>query len=536
MKVKRTKNDKVPDDIRFVGRWPLVSANTNKKSIRPNSYDWVQILRVSAFCFAIMSWYATANGLRNYVFNGDAWQAYLISFAIQAILFVLNLKLPGFYNDCKKSDGKKGNMRAYLLVVFYGLNMFASSFFSYVYIADTSYSKTKEIDADYSLRKEFLSVLDEADIYVSEFSKLTRLIISDRLSELQELVPDDMVIDETISEEEYNEARLVFEQKPAEITMLEGEVESLRERYEAALDAYNVPITERWRSSDEIEEERKAVEDSLAEVNSAREDLKNAQNEYESARLIINGYVPSADAVVGDILRDTLKIGISDETRGQFNSFVEALFQAWDSQSEDMRGVYPSVVACTQELSIALDNDMALAKIKEGSDDDSSSLNQLREEAVNTKLLMEGVATNSGDDGNKTNKQLVDIWWPRYEALEMLIRNLPHYSVSMSNGVSGAEESVDLGALRRFDVQETADRLSVISRSNMAEINAMERACRYLTCDYPFLAWFSLFFALFLDGASLVAGIFIFIIEKKNTVASEVPLQKGGSSRGDDEV
>ena len=105
MKVKRTKNDKVPDDIRFVGRWPLVSANTNKKSIRSNSYDWVQILSVSAFCFAIMSWYATANGLRNYVFNGDAWQAYLISFAIQAILFVLNLKLPGLQEE-RWQEGK----------------------------------------------------------------------------------------------------------------------------------------------------------------------------------------------------------------------------------------------------------------------------------------------------------------------------------------------------------------------------------------------------------------------------------------------
>lgn len=52
-----------------------------------------QVLTVAAFCFAIVSWMATARGLQAYVFSGGA-EATLISFGVQSILFVFNLRLP----------------------------------------------------------------------------------------------------------------------------------------------------------------------------------------------------------------------------------------------------------------------------------------------------------------------------------------------------------------------------------------------------------------------------------------------------------
>lgn len=55
-----------------------------------------QVLTVAAFCFAIVSWMATARGLQAYVFSGGA-EATLISFGVQSILFVFNLRLATVY-------------------------------------------------------------------------------------------------------------------------------------------------------------------------------------------------------------------------------------------------------------------------------------------------------------------------------------------------------------------------------------------------------------------------------------------------------
>ena len=69
-----------------------------------SSYEkGISIVKVAAFCFAIISWIATAQGLQEYVFNGKAWQSMLISFGIQSILFVFNLKLPEYFRQIGES-------------------------------------------------------------------------------------------------------------------------------------------------------------------------------------------------------------------------------------------------------------------------------------------------------------------------------------------------------------------------------------------------------------------------------------------------
>ena len=37
--------------------------------------EGIQIISTAAFCFAIVSWIATAQGLKDYVFDGNGWQA-----------------------------------------------------------------------------------------------------------------------------------------------------------------------------------------------------------------------------------------------------------------------------------------------------------------------------------------------------------------------------------------------------------------------------------------------------------------------------
>ena len=82
-------------------------------SISPKTRDanGITIVKVAAFAFAIVSWNATADGLSTYIFTESQWMATLISFGIQSILFVLNLRLPFFIIKLEKTAliEKKGN-------------------------------------------------------------------------------------------------------------------------------------------------------------------------------------------------------------------------------------------------------------------------------------------------------------------------------------------------------------------------------------------------------------------------------------------
>ena len=62
-------------------------------------------MRLATVLLAIVSWWSTAQGMRDYVFS-QAWQANLASFAIQSILLGLNFYLPTFWRWIHSLRGK----------------------------------------------------------------------------------------------------------------------------------------------------------------------------------------------------------------------------------------------------------------------------------------------------------------------------------------------------------------------------------------------------------------------------------------------
>ena len=87
----------------------------------------IYIMRIATVMLAIVSWWATAQGMSDYVFS-EKWQANLASLAVQSILLGLNFYLPGFWSNLKGWAGKLslGGLSAVVL--------FCSSWFSYVFI------------------------------------------------------------------------------------------------------------------------------------------------------------------------------------------------------------------------------------------------------------------------------------------------------------------------------------------------------------------------------------------------------------------
>ena len=103
-----------------------------KKNTASNkSMSDITIVTTAAFAFSIVSWKATAEGLQSYVFT-NSWEAALISFAIQSILFVLNIKLPFYFHkigqNTRTNHTKKITHFQTLLLVFYFMILKFSSY------------------------------------------------------------------------------------------------------------------------------------------------------------------------------------------------------------------------------------------------------------------------------------------------------------------------------------------------------------------------------------------------------------------------
>lgn len=190
-------NEKKSDENKKTDHVEAKSDKKKKKVLKACS--------IAAFCFALVSFKATADGLAKYVFSKDnALIAYLLSFGIQAFLFMLNLQLPTFipkiyqnykehkaltdqetekkasYIETKKSCSWKIATSVFMCVIL----TLTSSIFSFVFICTEAYSGTRYIDANYALSKTYSEVLSDANEYVNEYIKYSQIEVGEALTAL----------------------------------------------------------------------------------------------------------------------------------------------------------------------------------------------------------------------------------------------------------------------------------------------------------------------------------------------------------------
>ena len=498
-----------------------VNANEKNKKININK-EGLRIVKVAAFCFAIVSFIATAQGLATYVFE-YSWQAYLISFGIQSILFVFNLKLPYYFKkigDAVPDDEKKKRKHhaSYkwtfmqkVIAIFYVAVIISSSWFSYVFIVNVAYANTQYIDANIVLDSKFREYLDTTEDYVNESIKINQLLTTNILSELQSKIDED---DNSLSKSKLQSLILEAQNN---LDDKEVELEAAIEKQTVAKTIYEEPMTSRWRSESEHEREREEYNKATDAVTSARKAVNNAKAEIER----LNNTNLSATSIAKSFLQEMLNPNPSlDDYQKDgatfpglttyINTLNEYIIQSGDSNITSEN--YSDIVIKTEEINICVKNYILLRQIldREGEENDISDFNDL----VKTNIIdIPEIGTE------KFNDQLAkwDIEWKqRFLKLERVIKSVPEYSDVVNTYRDSYNTIIDFNVLSSYNKQNITDSIDKLVRSNLASINQLERAFNLLSCEYPFLAWFSLVLACFLDMASLLAGLFIYYVTKKN--------------------
>lgn len=509
----------IPDFFKSLSK--MVLSNDKEKNLNTEA-EGIRIVKIAAFCFALISWIATAQGLHTYVFQEYYWQALLVSFGIQSILFVFNLKLPYYFKKISERTNaasdkyrtgkfKYGKLWQVLIAVFYAIVLFSSSFFSFVYMANLVYKDTQYTDANIVLDKTYRMYVDDVDKYSNEMIKATQVIISRQLSELQTMTADQD--DGTRRTKEEIEAQLLTAKSDYEEKLtLE---KSKEEEYNIARDKYLTPMSEDWRSPEEYAAEQALYDQLRGELETAKNNTIAAKKKMDELQSELDNYKPSLEITVHDLLLESLKPQPDSEVLEASMTNLNDIILEEENSIQTERFV--ELVDKSQELSLAVDNYRILQQIQSqaGTNNDITDFK-------NAMLTQKIAVPDISSDTFAEDKDIwVEVWKERFAALEKVIKSVPEYSDSTITSIVGAESVIASDILLDFDAQDIANKIDRISRSNLENINTIERAFVLLTGEFPAMAIFSLIFALFLDMSSLLAGLFIYLTSGEYEVSKE---------------
>lgn len=104
-------------------------------------------------------------------------------------------------------------------------------------------------------------------------------------------------------------------------------------------------------------------------------------------------------------------------------------------------------------------------------------------------------------------------WETRLNTLENVIQHLPKFLESEKAGLKESPINVEL--LSNYKSNDKMHTIDELRRNKVSDINVIEKASSLLFGRYRFTAWFSFALALFFDLSSLLAGLFIYGIQKK---------------------
>ena len=181
----------------------LSSAKTPAKITEPIESDGVkqvtnskavgktQLLQFAVVCLAIASFFTTAQGMHQYIFDNPTI-AYVTSGAIQGILLALSMNLPKFMkriwgenNGFLKGVGKL--LIEVVLLLLTAVSLFCSSWFSYVYIAETVHKGSWNTDSRLLVQQTYRSELYSANDYAKAYRAYLETELGQKILNLQTL-------------------------------------------------------------------------------------------------------------------------------------------------------------------------------------------------------------------------------------------------------------------------------------------------------------------------------------------------------------
>lgn len=145
------------------------------------------MLAVVSFVLSAISFAGTAQGIHESVIKGSILGAMGFSFAIQGIVFILNLYMPSILL-------KINSKRKSLIVLVYFVTVGFSSFFSFVYFSQSMYKGEWVQDAQIQLADEFTASRYELEVFANNLYQTATSHLSADIVEIQKGIHTDNAV------------------------------------------------------------------------------------------------------------------------------------------------------------------------------------------------------------------------------------------------------------------------------------------------------------------------------------------------------
>ncbi len=491
----------IPD---FFGHLSKVVLN-NTEDKDDSSEKEIEIIKIAAFCFAIVSFISTGYGLSNYVYTGNLFYiAILVSFAVQSILFIFNLKLPSFFSKVKRKT---------LFIIFYSVLLCTSSILSYVYTVNAAYAESRYSTSAELLERKYNEFWNDANKYSSEVKKIYQLAVDEKLTELKAIWDknnlDTMreVDEEIINEIKEIENHVVFKEKYenlSERTYIEL-TNGLKDRYIKYI---------KTLTPEKLEEEKERLKNTYVALN---KDNTVSQSQSDGTDKINTGDTWQTKHVnfFYKLYLFAKEVEITDDKKYD-DSVKQILIKMLQSEfneemiTEQLENLSNIVIQMNEEGEIK-----NIAEIVKKINELNLIFNNYPKLTQLAKI-QEFPSIPDQKDSQETILEWDQQWLQIMEELKGHINSLPEYTEQ----TSGDDVTIDGNSVNDFikNKHKMVKEIDDLLHYNLSSVNPMERAAYLLVewDNYNIIAVYSLGLAFFLDMASLLAGLFIYYIEKKD--------------------
>lgn len=389
----------------------------------------------------------------------------------------------------------------------------SSSFFSFVYICNNVVYKHQSgyTDDDTLAQSKYTKILSETKHYIRNASNAKRILANEYLNKIQAeyalsttQTQDEKSLDElnvllnnaetsqTLAKEEYETAKAdadslkqnmdSYAQQRANTTWHDRQNE-WESKYQSATNNWNAAITRRDTKKSEYE---KAVQ------------------AYVDAQNAVKYYHESSQTLVTNLLAEMLKEAPNPDT---LNTYITNLnTDILDKESFNNTDDYAKLVEYTQKLSILISDYTKLQ-------------NYLHDSVKIENSTTIAIPDPKAKTYHKQYKKWKNTWNKKLSKLNSIIQNLPTISSSEKERLHN-NSAIDSDLFETYIPAQKSEELTALKRNKFSDINVIEKTLNLLTGKYRMIAWFSLVLAIFFDLSSLLAGLFLYGIQKKSVPAS----------------
>lgn len=502
-----------------------------------------ELLRHAAAYFALASLITTTKGMQNYVFNGNQkWLAYLVSFAIQAVLVGCGLSLCPVFSAIGKAVPSKRRQLAMkaLVTILFAAMLVTSSTFSYIYIAEVAYGDSWAGDAETkivtTLTSETRKLEQENDFQEKEYASRLLTVIrsvlrpaaeqyqrnqalasSERLASLN---PEEFALKDISIKSTVDALKKRHPEQSDNLSVLQEQYEkSFRDPLKQAAADYNAAVKRigaldgNTLSADDVD----AICQTLAEISTridtllielesfqsyiAREDLKPIKSGYRIEAALLQSRIDSLlkhIASATDLPQGTMSgSGIAVDVDKLERSVL--MCRAGQASSADVEKVAEQAARLLQHLS-----DSGMLSVSQL--ENVSHLSDLIDNYGRCRRLSENIQTFQSERISKTyffsgeGAVEIEVW--RTE------RNADFYTFfELIHSLPAPSEGMEPSA---YDVDAVFQSVSALRRNLIGDYTVFERAIGYLRSDYKLMAIVSAFIALLFDLSSFLIGCFLY--------------------------